>query len=256
MAVYREQGIVLRTYKLGEADRIVNVLTPGRGKIRAVAKGVRKTTSRMGGRLEPYSHVDLQLYEGRTLDIVTQAQLITPFSEIRGDFDLSTCAAGVVEAADRIAQEGEQANRVFLLVLDGLRRLAALAREAGAPAAPHLLLDAFVLRLASAAGYHPVVHACAVCGRAYDPPTATGDPVGFHIAAGGLLCVVCRPPDAQRVTPGTMALLTALSVAPDWGQGDAAVADSRDRRVATALARSFFTYHIGRPLRAWELVAR
>jgi DNA repair protein RecO (recombination protein O) len=250
MALYREQGVVLRTYKLGEADRIINILTPGRGKVRCVAKGVRKTSSRLGGRMEPYSHVDLQLYEGRNLDIVTQAQLITSFSEVRADFDLSTCAAGVVEAADRIAQEGEQSNRAFLLVLEALRRLGA------APDEPQGVLDAFVLRLASAAGYHPITEACAACGRAYDPATATGEPVGFHIAAGGVLCARCRPPQAQRVMPGTIALLHARSSAGDWGIASAQAADTRDRRVAAALVRSFFTYHVGRPLRAWELVPR
>lgn len=250
MALYREQGIVLRTYKLGEADRIVNVLTPGRGKVRCVAKGVRKSGSRLGGRMEPYSHVDLQLYEGRNLDIVTQAQLITSFSEVRADFDLSTCAAGVVEAADRIAQEDEPSNPVFLLVLDALRRLHTRPEE------PQVILDAFALRLASAAGYHPVTEACAACGRAYDPLAATGEPVGFHIAAGGLLCVHCRPPQAQRVMPGSIALLRELSSSPDWGMAAVRVADARDRRVATALTRSFFTYHVGRPLRAWELVPR
>ncbi|HKJ56955.1 MAG TPA: DNA repair protein RecO, partial [Nitriliruptoraceae bacterium] len=73
MATYRDQGIVLRTHKLGETDRILTLMTQGRGKVRAVAKGVRRPGSRFGGRLEPYSHVDLLLYEGRSLDVVTQA---------------------------------------------------------------------------------------------------------------------------------------------------------------------------------------
>lgn len=245
MALYREQGVVLRTYKLGEADRILHVLTPGRGKVRCVAKGVRRTQSRLGGRMEPYSLVDLQLYEGRNLDVVAQADLITPFAQVRGDFDLSVCAAGVVEAADRIAQEDERANRLFLLVVEALRRLAA------ADADPRVVLDAFVLRLVSTAGYHPVTEACASCGRMY---VDSGAPVGFHIAAGGLLCSACRPPEAQRVTAGAVALLHALSSATDWGGVQTALADSRDRRVAGALVRSFYTYHVGRPLRAWELV--
>lgn len=255
MALYREQGVVLRTWKLGEADRIINVLTPGRGKVRAVAKGVRKTTSRIGGRLEPYSHVDLQLYEGRNLDVVTQAELITSFSVVRGDFDVSACAAGVMEAADRIAQEDEQSNRVFLLVLDALRQLATLT-SATVPVAPQVILDAFVLRLASMAGYHAVVSECAACGRSYDPRGSTGRSVGFHIAAGGLLCSGCRPPDSQQVRPEVISLLGGLSFDPDWGQATNEAADARDRRVAQALARSFYTYHVGRPLRAWEVVSK
>ncbi len=88
MGLYRDQGVVLRTYKLGEADRIVVILTRGHGKVRAVAKGVRKTKSRFGGRLEPASHVDLLLYEGRgELDIVTQAESIDHFRALRDDLD-------------------------------------------------------------------------------------------------------------------------------------------------------------------------
>ena len=89
MALYREQGVVLRTYKLGETDRIVHLLTAGRGKVRAVAKGVRKPGSRFGGRLETFSHLDLQLYEGRNLDIITQTELIDRQAGGRADFPLS-----------------------------------------------------------------------------------------------------------------------------------------------------------------------
>ncbi|MDP9406278.1 MAG: DNA repair protein RecO, partial [Actinomycetota bacterium] len=162
MALYREQGIVLRTYKLGETDRILSLLTPGRGKVRAVAKGVRRPGSRFGGRLEPYSHVDLQLYEGRNLDVVAQAELITSFTAVREDFALSACAATIVEAADRVAQEQERATRLVLLVLDALR---ALARD---PQYPSVVLDAYLLRLASLAGYHPDLGACAGCGAPGD----------------------------------------------------------------------------------------
>src|SRR5215212_2162225 len=111
MALYREQGIVLRTYKLGETDRIVNLLTQGRGKVRAVAKGVRRPGSKFGGRLELFSHVDLQLYEGRELDIVTQAELVASFTAVREDFVLSACGSTMVEAADRVAQVDERSTR-------------------------------------------------------------------------------------------------------------------------------------------------
>ncbi|MFW6010175.1 MAG: DNA repair protein RecO, partial [Actinomycetota bacterium] len=83
MATYREQGIVLRSYKLGETDRIVHLLGQRRGKIRAVAKGVRRPGSRFGGRLEVFSHVDLQLYEGRNLDVVSQAELVASHAAVR-----------------------------------------------------------------------------------------------------------------------------------------------------------------------------
>jgi DNA repair protein RecO (recombination protein O) len=194
VALYREQGIVLRTYKLGEADRILNILTQGQGKVRAVAKGVRKPGSRFGGRLEPYSHVDLQLYEGRNLDIVTQAELITPFAEVRADFALASCASVMAEAADVLAQERERSNSLFLLLLDGLRALAA------GPPNPAAVLDAFLLRLASVAGYHPHLDACAGCG-------VPGAHSTFHIAAGGVVCALCAPSGSHALEGAVVAVL-------------------------------------------------
>src|SRR5688572_9222547 len=175
MALYREQGIVLRTYKLGETDRIVNLLSQGRGKIRAVAKGVRRPGSKFGGRLEPYSHVDLQLYEGRNLDVINQAELIEPFARIRDDFTLSACAATMVEAADRVVQEDERNVPVFLLLRAGLQALQAL------PPYPAIFVDAFLLRLAAAAGFHLFVDSCAHCRR-------PGPHAYLNVSLGGALC--------------------------------------------------------------------
>ncbi len=240
MALYREQGVVLRTYKLGETDRIVNLLTGGRGKVRAVAKGVRKPGSRFGGRLEPFSHVDLQLYEGRNLDIVTQAELIDGFSGVREDYVLSACGSSMVEAADFIAQEGERASRLYVLLLDGLRQLATVPRW------PATVLDAYLLRLASVAGYHPQLHACAGCGT-------PGSHDVFHLAAGGVVCVRCAPNGTRPLDAQALSLLRSLA-ASQWGMETAA--DQRVRRTVSALINSFLAYHLGRSLKAWELVPR
>lgn len=242
MALYREQGLILRTYKLGETDRILHLLTQGRGKVRAVAKGVRRPGSKFGGRLEPYSHVDLQLYEGRNLDIVNQAELITPFDAVRADFVLSACGSAMVEAADRVAQEGERSTQLFLLLLDGLRTLGAR------PYRPSTVLDAYLLRLASVAGYHPFLDACASCGL-------PGPHGVFHIAAGGTLCAACAPPDSQALDPVVLRALAHLVDAP-WGALASEEGDDRSRRVTGALVNSYLTYHLGRPLKSWELVPR
>ncbi|MPZ89131.1 MAG: DNA repair protein RecO [Nitriliruptorales bacterium] len=242
MGLYREQGIVLRTYKLGEADRILHLLTQGKGKVRAVAKGVRKPGSRFGGRLEPFGHVDLQLYEGRGLDIVTQAELLTSFTAVREDFTLSACGSTMTEAIDRVAQEGERSNQLFLLLLDGLRTLARV------PLTPASVLDGFLFRLASVAGYHPQLDACAGCG-------SPGYHAVFSIASGGALCPACAPADShpldgsvlgllQRFSGGNLSTLADMTVPP------------RARRAAGAVVNSFLTYHLGKPLRAWELVPR
>jgi DNA repair protein RecO (recombination protein O) len=242
MALYRDQGIVLRTYKLGETDRIVHLLSQGRGKVRAVAKGVRRPGSRFGGRLEPFSHVDLQLYEGRNLDIIGQAELITPFAAVREDWIRSACGSAVVEAADQLAQMGERSNPLFLLVLDTLRVLAQ------GPAHPPLVLDAYLFRLASVAGYHPYLDACASCG-------APGDHGVFHIAAGGALCQRCAPPGTRPLAGPTRRLLSGLLTGDMAAIGNAE-AEPRTRRAAGSIVHAFLSYHLERPLKSWDLVPR
>ena len=192
MSLYREHGIVLRTYKLGEADRIVVFVTRGHGKVRAVAKGVRKTKSRFGSRLEPGSHVALQLYEGRELDIVTQAESVDHFRAIRDDLDRLAGAQVMLEATDQVSQEHEPDARLYQLLLGALRTLAG----SGSP----LVVPAFLLKLLAADGVQPLVEVCASCGE--DTPL-----VAFDLGAGGLLCRSCRSgiavsPDAVEPAAG------------------------------------------------------
>src|SRR5919108_511226 len=123
MPLYPEQGIVLRTMRLGEADRIVSIYTQGSGKLRAVAKGVRKTKSRFGGRLEPFTHVDLLLYKGRDLDIVTQCEVLTSFRHIREDYLCFTAGEAILDATDRVSEDRERNVRQFMLLLGALRAL-------------------------------------------------------------------------------------------------------------------------------------
>src|SRR5947209_7353480 len=141
--------------RLGEADRIVTLLTPGRGKVRAVAKGVRKTKSKFGARLEPTSHVALLLYEGRELDIVTQAESVEQFRVIREDLDRLGRATSLLEAVDQLAQERQSSPRLYEMLVGALRALS--ARDAP------LLVPAFFLKVLALAGYHPVLDGCASC---------------------------------------------------------------------------------------------
>ena len=189
-ALYRDEGVVLRTQKLGEADRIVTVLTRRHGKVRAVAKGVRRTKSKFGARLEPFSHVDLQLYTGRNLDIVSQAESIRSYgNDVVDDYPCYTAGTAVLETADRLtAEEGEPAVRLYLLVTGALRALAAKQRDAS------LILDAFLMRAMAFAGWAPAVDECARCG---DP----GPHKAFNVHAGGMVCPRCRPQGSA--TPST-----------------------------------------------------
>ena len=125
--LYRDEAIVLRTHKLGEADRIITLLTRQHGRVRAVAKGVRKTTSRWGSRLEPFTHVDLQLAEGRNLDVITQADTLDAFPSRLGDhYDRYTAGTVMLETAERLVTEEKQPSlQQFLLLVGGLRAMTA-----------------------------------------------------------------------------------------------------------------------------------
>ena len=193
-ALYRDDAVVLRTYKLGEADRIVVLLTRARGKVRAVAKGVRKTKSKFGARLEPTSHVAVQLYEGRDLDIVTQAESIDQFRAVRADLDRFARASAMLETADQLAQEGEVNPRLYQMLVGALRTLDA----SDSP----LVVPAFFWKVLALEGFRPEVDVCVQCGD-HDVPL-----VAFDLESGGLLCRTCRR--GQSVSPEAVDLLRSI----------------------------------------------
>jgi DNA repair protein RecO (recombination protein O) len=193
VAIYREVGVVLRTMRLGEADKVVTFITQGRGKVRAVAKGVRKTKSRFGGRLEPLSHVSLQLYEGRNLDTITQVEGIDHFRAIREDLDRLAQATTMLEVVDHLVQEGEQNPRLYQMLLGALRTLEA--------APSPLVVPAFFWKLLAHEGFRPLLDECASCG-------ATGELVAFDLNEGGTLCRNCAR--GTRLTPEALALLRRI----------------------------------------------
>lgn len=193
MALYRDRGIVLRTYKLGEADRIVSFATERHGKVRAVAKGVRKTKSKFGGRLEPISHVALQLYEGRELDIVTQAEGLDHFRAIREDLDRLTRAVTLLEAVDQLSMEREPNPELYRMLLGALRTLD--ERNSA------LVVAGFHWKALALEGFRPVVEHCVVC-------EATEGLVAFDPTEGGLLCTEHRR--GTRVSPEAVELLQAI----------------------------------------------
>ena len=125
MQGYRDDGVVLRTQKLGEADRIITLLTRHNGRVRAVAKGIRRTKSRFGGRLEPFTHVDVMIHPGRSLDIITQAEVIRAYgTPLAADYPKYTAGTAMLETAERFTpEEKEPAIRQFLLLIGGLRAL-------------------------------------------------------------------------------------------------------------------------------------
>jgi DNA repair protein RecO (recombination protein O) len=242
MPLYKEQGIVLRAIKLGEADKIVSILTQGSGKIRAVAKGVRRTNSKFGGRLEPLTHVSLLLYKGRNLDTITQAEIVTSFRTIRGNFGLIAAGETMLEAVDKVAEEYERNVRLFLLLLSGLRALEARPRDAAAVA------ESLLLKLLSQSGFRPSLSACAVCG-------SPGPHGWFSAGQGGVVCQGCAENDAGRVHEQAVRWLDDLARVDLASAGDMTPAVDL-RREARPILYGFAEYHLERRMRSFSLLVR
>jgi len=242
VGLYRDEAVVLRTQKLGEADRIITLLTRGNGRVRAVAKGVRRTTSRFGSRLEPFTHVDLQLAEGRSLDVITQAETLHPYgAEMGSDYERYTAGTVMLETAERlVVEEKEPAVQQFLLLVGALRAMAEPGRSA------NQVLDSFLLRSLSVAGYAPTFDSCARCG-------AVGPHGYFNAAAGGMLCAADRVPGSASPAPETVVLLGAL-LSGDWPVVEAS--DPRHRREATGLIAAYLAWHLERGLKSLSHVSR
>jgi DNA repair protein RecO (recombination protein O) len=191
--LYRDEGVVLRAIKLGEADRIVTIFTQGHGKVRAVAKGIRKTTSKFGARLEPTSRVAVQCYRGRELDIVTQAETVDPYRALREHYALLTRAIPMLEAVDQVAQEREPNFPLYRMLTGALHTLA----ETRNP----LVTPAFFWKLLSLEGFHPMLDACARCGADDD------ELVAFDLDEGGTICRACARGGGRPVTPEGLEML-------------------------------------------------
>jgi DNA repair protein RecO (recombination protein O) len=245
MAAYPVKAMVLRKTKLGETDTILTLLADDGRQIRAVAKGLRKPGGRFGGRLEPYSVVELLLHTGRSLDVVTEAVTASTHAALREDFDRNAAAAVVADLLDKISLEGQTEPRLFALATTTLD----VMQEAPADALPELVV-AFLAKAMAMHGYRPALEECAECGG------SLGDANLFSAASGGALCANCGSADAsavrlgpagrawlERLLQARMAEIPALEMPP------AAVAD------CFALMRAFVAYHLPARLKALDFYA-
>lgn len=238
MPTYRDEVVVLRTHKLGEADRIVTMLSRRHGKIRAVAKGVRRTSSRFGSRLEPFMVADVQLYEGRSLDIIQQAESLGAYgADIAVHYDRYTTASAMVEAADRL-NEAEATPQQYLLLVGGLR---ALARG---DHAARSILDSYLLRAMALSGWAPGLAECARCGTPGPHDT-------FVAQLGGMVCRECAPTGAARVDAPTASMLIAL-MQGEWDAVDAA--SPATQGAASGLIAAYAQWHLERGIRSLQHV--
>lgn len=242
MRLYRDRAVVLRQHKLGEADRIVTLLTREHGLVRAVAKGVRRTRSKFGARLEPFAYIDVQLHPGRNLDIVTQVQAIDSFAaDIVNDYGRYTVACAILETAERLAGE----ERAPMPPLHGLT-VAALRAVADGSRPRELVLDAYLLRAMGIAGWAPALTECARCATA-------GPHRAFHVAAGGSVCVHCRPSGSATPPQGVLDLMAALHDG-DWEFAQTSTQSHRSQ--ASGLVAAHLQWHLERQLRTLPLVER
>lgn len=231
---------MLRTYKLGEADRIIIMLTRNYGQVRAVAKGVRRTTSRFGARLEPFTVIDVQLHKGKNLDTVTQVETISSHGELlAADYDLYASAHVLVETAERLtADEEESAQSHFLLLLGALHALSHRHHD------PSLIITSYMLRALAISGWAPSVTACASCGT-------SGPHSAFSIPEGGMMCENCRPVGASAPAPDTVSLMGDL-LSGDWAAAD--VSEYYARHEGGALVSSYLQWHLERRLQSLRVL--
>ena len=235
--IYKDEGVVLKAIKLGEADRIITLFTRHNGKVDAVAKGIRKTKSRFGGRLEPFTRVNLMLYRGRSLDTITSADILESFKAVRDDYRSLTAAAALAELVDKVTPDRERALQVYALLVSGLQALAA-----GGPAT---VVPAFYVKLLSISGYHPQLGVCGGCG-------STNDLRGFSAALGGVVCESClnEEEDAVNLSNESLDSLKRL-LASDLGQPG----NPDETTQLTRMLRRYAEYHLERPLRSLEIPA-
>lgn len=237
---YRADGVILRTYKLREADRIVVVLTEELGKVRAVAKGVRKTTSKFGARLEPMSHVQLQIIRGRDLDTIVQAESIEPLAPLFGDLDRASQGLAALEAVDQLALEREPSPELYRMLVGVLRTIATRTSP--------LTVAAFLFKLLAHEGVRPELDRCVSC----DATEPEADLIAFDAHEGGVLCRGCRR--GAAISTAALALLRDVL----GGRLNAALdapATRATHEVAVLATRSF-EHHIERRLRAVAMFER
>ncbi len=247
--LYRDEAVVIRSYKLGEADRIVVLLTRDHGKVRAVAKGVRKTRSKFGGRLEPMSHVAVQLHRGTNLDVVNQVETIDSSGRMFGDLDVMTEGLAVLEAVDQLVPDREPVPETFRMLV-GVRKT--LAERPSA-----LVVPAFLLRLLAADGVRPELDQCVGCGRG---ESADSPLVAIDFERGGVQCRTCRSGVGV-----SSAALTLLRDVLGGRLGDALdrvhrpegqVLDDPIVNEVAAVATRAFEYHVEKRLRSVAIFER
>ena len=250
--VYTTEAFVLRRTDFGEADRILTLFTPGQGKVRAIAKGARRTTSRLAGHLEPFTRTQLLLATGRDLDIVTQAEARERLDALRDALWHATAAWYASELVDRFLEDADPHPRIYALLARTLRLLDAGARaEAGATdsaagerARCVLALRYFELRLLDELGYRPALHTCAGCDTPLLP-----EENGYSAELGGALCPACSRYAQRRLSLPALKVLRLLQTT-EWDAVPRLRLDAALQAELEGTLQSSLRYHLDRDLKS------
>lgn len=235
--LYRTEGIVLRSYKLGEADKIIVLFTKDYGIKSAVARSVRKTTSKIGARVEPFNYIDVQLCSGKSLDIISQVEIIGAYSkEISKNIQSFTAANLMCEVVEKLLIENEKALSIFSLLKGGLFSLSYRNYM------PVLVSSSFCLRALSISGWAPSCFNCANCGK-------EGYHEYFNIYDGGAMCDECRKVGCRKIDVRTMKLLLDLFVG-NWQE--VAKVENFIIDEAVDVVNSYTQWHLERSLKSLQ----
>ncbi len=245
--LYRVDAIVLKRTDHGEADRLLTLLTPDQGKLRAIAKGVRKPTSRKGGHVELFTHSALMLAQGKTFDVVTQADTVDSFIDLRDNLDRVGYAYYIGELVDRFAEEGTESRALFDLLLNTLNQL-------GEPStSPDLLARFFELRLLDLTGYRPQLFNCINCGNPVQPVENF-----FSAEAGGVIDPDCKQvlPQLRDVQPISVNALKVLRYlqSNEWTAVRSLRLTNDVMSEVEKLLHSYIVYHLERNLKSVEFL--
>ncbi len=235
--LYRTEAVVIKRIDFGEADKLLTLYTPHAGKMRAIAKGVRRTTSRLGGHVELLTHAKLLIAKGRNLDLVTQSETIHSFAAIRDNLARIGLSYYVLELLDRFTKEGVENQAIFDLLVDTLDHLAGEGD-------PELAVRFYEMQLLGHLGYRPQLHDCAKCRRRLEPQANA-----FSPESGGFLCPNCGAEVDLRLSVNAQKVMRAMQTGSASLACKLKVPRGIENEVESAL-RCYIRYFLERDLKS------
>ena len=244
--LYRTDSIILRRSDFGEADRLLTVYTPERGKLRLLAKGVRKMNSRKAGHVELFMLTNMLIAQGRTWDIISQAEIVEPYRDLREDLDKTSHAYYLAELVDRFTEEHDPNALLFKLLVLTLAHLNYVED-------PFMVLRYFEMHLLGLTGFQPQLYFCVACQEAVEAV----DNNYFHLVDGGVLCPTHGEarPNAEIIPLGVLKVLRFLQTEP-WEKVVKLQLTPNTRRHVETLLLDYITFLLERQLKSVDFLRK